>query len=45
MVSAESTESESSAVSYADLVNVGESLGYITIPKIDVNLHIYSRCV
>ena len=42
VVSAESTESESSAVSYADLVNVGESLGYITIPKIDVNLPIYS---
>lgn len=42
VVSAESTESESSAVSYADLVDVGESLGYITIPKIDVNLPIYS---
>ena len=41
VVSAESTESESSAVSYADLVDVGESLGYITIPKIDVNLPIY----
>ena len=28
--------------SYADLLNIGESLGYITIPKIDVNLPIYN---
>ena len=27
---------------YADLLNIGESLGYITIPKIDVNLPIYN---
>ena len=34
VVSAESTESESSAVSHADLVNVGESTGYITIQRL-----------
>lgn len=28
-------------VSYADILGVGESLGYITIPKINVNLPIY----
>ena len=28
--------------SYVDLLNIGESLGYITIPKIDVNLPIYN---
>ncbi len=27
--------------SYVDMLDVGESLGYITIPKIDVNLPIY----
>ena len=29
-------------VSYVDMVGVGESIGYITIPKIDVNLPIYN---
>lgn len=33
---------DSADTSYADLLNVGESLGYITIPKIDVNLPIYN---
>ena len=28
-------------ISYADILGVGESLGYITIPKINVNLPIY----
>ena len=28
--------------SYADLLNIGQSLGYITIPKINVNLPIYN---
>lgn len=30
-----------SGTTYADIVGVGESLGYITIPKINVNLPIY----
>lgn len=30
-------EAEDTGTSYVDLVDVGESLGYITIPKIDVN--------
>ena len=34
-------EAEDTGTSYVDLVDVGESLGYITIPKIDVNLPIY----
>lgn len=34
-------EAEDTGISYVDLVDVGESLGYITIPKIDVNLPIY----
>lgn len=33
-------EAEDTGTSYVDLVDVGESLGYITIPKIDVNLPI-----
>lgn len=33
---------ESGSLSYLDMVNVGEALGYIVIPKIDVNLPIYS---
>lgn len=37
----ENAENED-AVSYVDMVDTGESLGYITIPKIDVNLPIYS---
>lgn len=34
-------EAENTGTSYVDLIDVGESLGYITIPKIDVNLPIY----
>ena len=34
-------EAEGTGTSYVDLIDVGESLGYITIPKIDVNLPIY----
>ncbi len=34
-------EAEETGTSYVDLIDVGESLGYITIPKIDVNLPIY----
>lgn len=34
-------EAEDTGPSYVDLIDVGESLGYITIPKIDVNLPIY----
>lgn len=34
-------EAEDAGTSYVDLIDVGESLGYITIPKIDVNLPIY----
>lgn len=34
-------EAEDTGTSYVDLVDVGESLGYLTIPKIDVNLPIY----
>ena len=29
-------------VSYVDLIDIGESLGFITIPKIDLELPIYS---
>ena len=35
-------ENNEQGESYADLLNIGESLGYITIPKIDVNLLIYN---
>lgn len=34
-------EAEEEGVSYVDMINIGESIGYITIPKIDVNLPIY----
>ena len=34
-------EAEDTGTSYVDLIDVGESLGYITIPKIDVNLPIF----
>ena len=37
-----SSQEQEEGVSYVDLVDVGESLGFITIPKIDVNLPIYS---
>lgn len=37
-----SSQEQEEGISYVDLVDVGESLGYITIPKIDVNLPIYS---
>lgn len=32
---------EHSGTSYADILGVGESLGYITVPRINVNLPIY----
>ena len=35
-------ENNEQGESYADLLNIGEALGYITIPKIDVNLPIYN---
>ncbi|MCB6621422.1 class C sortase [Mediterraneibacter sp. 210702-DFI.5.30] len=35
-------ENNEQGESYADLLNIGESLGYITIPKINVNLPIYN---
>ena len=35
-------ENNEQGESYADLLNIGETLGYITIPKIDVNLPIYN---
>ena len=35
-------ENNEQGESYVDLLNIGESLGYITIPKIDVNLPIYN---
>lgn len=35
-------ENNEQGESYADLLNIGESLGYITITKIDVNLPIYN---
>lgn len=35
-------ENNEQGESYADFLNIGESLGYITIPKIDVNLPIYN---
>lgn len=34
-------ENEEEGTSYVDMIDVGESLGYVTIPKIDVNLPIY----
>ena len=34
-------EADDIGTSYVDMLDVGESLGYITIPKIDVNLPIY----
>lgn len=34
-------ENEEQGISYVDMIDVGESMGYITIPKIDVNLPIY----
>lgn len=35
-------ENNEQGESYTDLLNIGESLGYITIPKINVNLPIYN---
>lgn len=35
-------ENNEQGESYVDFLNIGESLGYITIPKIDVNLPIYN---
>ncbi|MBR1845793.1 MAG: class C sortase [Oscillospiraceae bacterium] len=37
----ESGEAEDVGVSYVDFLNLGESMGYITIPEIDVNLPVY----
>ncbi len=37
-----SSQEMEEGLSYVDLVDVGESIGFITIPKIDVNLPIYS---
>ena len=37
----ENGEAEDAGVSYVDFLNLGESMGYITIPKIDVDLPIY----
>ncbi len=37
----ENGEAEKEGESYVDLTGVGESIGYITIPKIDVELPIY----
>ena len=34
-------DAEITGTSYADIIGIGESLGYITIPKINVNLPIY----
>lgn len=42
VVTIDEEQDESSSLSYLDMVNVGEALGYIVIPKIDVNLPIYS---
>lgn len=42
VVATDEEGTDSADTSYADLLNVGESLGYITIPKIDVNLPIYN---
>lgn len=35
------TTTESSGKSYADLLNVGETIGYISIPKVNIKLPIY----
>ena len=37
-----SSQNQEDGISYLDMVDVGESIGYITIPKIDVNLPIYN---
>ena len=37
-----SSQNQEEGISYLDMVGVGESIGYITIPKIDVNLPIYN---
>lgn len=37
----ENGEAEETGISYVDMLGLGESLGYITIPKIDVELPIY----
>lgn len=42
IISVEEEETESKSVKYLDMVDAGVSLGYIVIPKIDVNLPIYS---
>lgn len=37
----ENGEAEEEGISYVDMLGIGESLGYITIPKIDLELPIY----
>lgn len=37
-----SSKNAEEEVSYVDLIDIGESLGYITIPKIDLELPIYT---
>lgn len=37
-----SSQNAEETVSYVDLIDVGESIGFITIPKIDLELPIYS---
>lgn len=42
VISVEEEGKENKSVKYLDMVDAGVSLGYIVIPKIDVNLPIYS---
>lgn len=37
----DASEENDTAVSYVDMLGLGDGIGYITIPKIDVNLPIY----
>lgn len=41
-VEEEAKQEENNSITYLDMVDAGMSLGYIVIPKIDVNLPIYS---
>lgn len=41
-VEEEAKQEENESITYLDMVDAGMSLGYIVIPKIDVNLPIYS---
>lgn len=42
VISVEEEGNENKSIKYLDMVDAGVSLGYIVIPKIDVNLPIYS---